>query len=170
MHESLTVYLARYLHDPKELERALVMPVLLYEPPEEAAAREVPERLFNTVSGVSGPAAIGGGEPVILKVRKAKDNAFQRGITVGRTANNDVVIDDGSVSRFHAWFQQDALTGDWSLADAGSKNGTHLAGLKLKPRKLSALSRESRLRFGKVDVTFLTPPAFLRLLKLRSGS
>jgi DNA ligase (NAD+) len=49
---------------------------------------------------------------------------FPDRITIGRTSNNDVVINDSSVSRLHAYVRRE---GDkWVVADAGSKNGTKL--------------------------------------------
>ena len=44
-------------------------------------------------------------------------------VTLGRTANNDVVIPDISVSRFHA-FVKEAEGGGLVSQDAGSTNGT----------------------------------------------
>ncbi len=120
MSESLASYMERYLADPVGLEKDLKDPVLLYEPPERDEEESTTgRRRLRTVSGVAGPLEFGG-EPVVLVVRKAKDNAFQRGITVGRTSNNDLVLDDASVSRFHAWFQKDA-GGEWAIADAGAR-------------------------------------------------
>ncbi|MHB8874209.1 MAG: FHA domain-containing protein [Myxococcaceae bacterium] len=168
MSESLTTYVTRFLDDPVALERSLRAPVLLYEPPDdEDNEPSISQRRFKTMSGVGGP-ILGSGEPLILRVRKEKDNAFQRGVTIGRTSNNDVVIDDASVSRFHAWFQVDDA-GQWSVLDAGSKNGTHIAGTRLKPKRAAPLPRDTRIRFGQVEVTFLPPKAFLNLLKKRTG-
>src|SRR5262245_20155445 len=55
--------------------------------------------------------------PLVLAVVKTQ-SAFASMITVGRTANNDVVIPDTQISRFHAFFKPayDGLT----LEDAGS--------------------------------------------------
>ncbi len=147
-----------------ELEGSLRWPVLLYQEAVHLNEDSQTDYRFKTMTGLGAPTPRGG-EPFVLVVRKAKDNAFQRGITVGRTSNNDLVIDDPSVSRFHAWFQQHEETGAWSLADAGSKNGSQLSGNRLKPKRPTALPAEARLQFGKVDVTFLIPSAFLDLLQ-----
>lgn len=67
----------------------------------------------------------------VLAIRKVQDT-FPDMITVGRTANNDLVVADVSVSRFHAFFE---LRDDGvALADAGSRNGTTIDGEKLEPR------------------------------------
>ncbi len=72
-----------------------------------------------------------------LKKVPGRPNAFYRwsGVTVGRIDTNDIVVDDGSVSRFHAYFQKDARTGDWHVVDAESKNGTWVGPLKLQPNE-----------------------------------
>ncbi len=58
----------------------------------------------------------------MFPLAKKPGASFADRITIGRTPNNDVVIDDSSVSRFHAYVRR---AGDaWSVADAGSKNGS----------------------------------------------
>ena len=52
-----------------------------------------------------------------LKKVPGKANAFAMGVTVGRIDTNDVVLDDASVSRFHAYFQKDARTGETLAMD-----------------------------------------------------
>lgn len=58
-------------------------------------------------------------------VRKTQD-AFPNMITVGRTLNNDIVLYDVKISKFHAYFRQTAERVE--LFDAGSRNGTWAAG------------------------------------------
>ena len=43
-------------------------------------------------------------------------------LTVGSAPDNDVVVDDASVSRMHALLHQ--LNGQWFIEDCGSRNGT----------------------------------------------
>ncbi|HEY1546786.1 MAG TPA: FHA domain-containing protein [Kofleriaceae bacterium] len=89
----------------------------------------------------------------IYPLAKKSGASYSDRITIGRTANNDVVINDPSVSRLHAYVmrgQHDA----WSVTDAGSKNGSWLRGIALEPRKQSGLPPSAVLRFGEVDVTF----------------
>jgi pSer/pThr/pTyr-binding forkhead associated (FHA) protein len=69
-------------------------------------------------------------QALVRAVRKASD-ADPGLITVGRTANNDIVIDDTTVSKRHAWFRERA--GSLELADAGSRNGTWVSTLRLAP-------------------------------------
>jgi pSer/pThr/pTyr-binding forkhead associated (FHA) protein len=51
-------------------------------------------------------------------------------ITIGRSADNDVVLtDDSQVSRVHALLEP--LAGGWSVRDVGSSNGTFVNGKRL---------------------------------------
>jgi hypothetical protein len=76
---------------------------------------------------------------LVLPVRKSHVT-FPSMITVGRTRNNDVVIADVGISKFHAFFR--LVDGNHELADAGSQNGTRVGehvlvqkgpGLRLHP-------------------------------------
>jgi pSer/pThr/pTyr-binding forkhead associated (FHA) protein len=88
----------------------------------------------------------------IFPLAKKSGASFPDRITIGRTANNDVVIADPSVSRLHAYIKRSGQA--WSVTDAGSKNGSWLRGIALEPRKELALPPSAVLRFGEVDVTF----------------
>jgi hypothetical protein len=94
-----------------------------------------------------------GARPSVLAIRKVQDT-FPDMITVGRTGNNDVVVADVSVSRFHAFFQ---LRGDEvALADAGSRNGTTIDGEPLEPRGPgTVLESGSVIGFGHTEFLFL---------------
>ena len=69
---------------------------------------------------------------VVLPVRKVQAN-FPSMITVGRARNNDIVVADQLVSKFHAFFRQ-LDDGGWALADAGSANGTKIGEVELPPK------------------------------------
>jgi len=91
-------------------------------------------------------------EMEVYPLAKKAGASFADRITIGRTGNNDVVINDHSVSRLHAYVRfQD---GGWFVADAGSKNGSWLRGDKLEPRRERPLSSRIVLRLGDVDLTF----------------
>lgn len=93
-----------------------------------------------------------------------KPNAFPMGVTVGRVDGNDIAVDEPSVSRFHAWLQQDDRTKVWALTDADSKNGTWVAGAELGPRQRVPLADHSEIRLGNVYFTFLTPESLWAIL------
>lgn len=90
---------------------------------------------------------------LVLPVRK-RQSLFPEMITVGRTSNNDLVINDATVSKFHAFFRQ---TDDkWELADVGSRNGTKVMGRALAARQPVSIGPGTRVRFGTVDLVFCT--------------
>jgi pSer/pThr/pTyr-binding forkhead associated (FHA) protein len=166
MPETLLAWFNRFTDDPKKVEaRIKGRPVLLYEPPEQKESTDDDDDFqFRTQTGLETP-SIGGGEPLAAVIEKTKDNAFQRRVTVGRTANNDLVLDDVSVSRFHAWFQQDEGSGDWQVVDAGSRNGTVVSGRRIAAKTPTTLSSGTRLKVGQLELTYYSAEAFLKLLK-----
>jgi hypothetical protein len=78
-------------------------------------------------------------------------------ITIGRGADNDILIDDKMVSRHHARLELQANT--YLLTDLGSANGTWV-----NDRRISApvpLQVGDSVRFGKVSVFVFSPQPFL---------
>jgi hypothetical protein len=92
---------------------------------------------------------------VVLAVRKVQE-AFPSMITVGRTSNNDVVIEDVQISKFHAFFR---INGDkFELADAGSRNGTFIGKVRLEAKGPGRPVRAGEsVRFGQVEFILLEP-------------
>jgi len=72
-------------------------------------------------------------EARVLPIRKADRNSFAHMITVGRAANNDVVVEHTAVSKFHAYFQR-GPAGELTIQDADSSNGTSVEGVQLEAR------------------------------------
>ncbi len=169
MAEPLIVSVSRFLDDPKAFESRLAgRCVLVYEPPEAEEDESTDANFrFRTQSGAA-EGNVGGGEPVVIFLEKTKDNVMQRRVTVGRTSNNDVVLDDGSVSRFHAWFEKNEQ--GWWVADAGSKNGTSVSGKALPARQAKLVTSGTRVKIGSLELTFLDTPGFMKLLKTRASS
>ena len=82
-------------------------------------------------------------------------------ITLGRTSNNDVVVPDLSVSRFHAFLKR-GPNGGFQIQDAGSTNGTTVNGSSVPTQGHGAaldLKSGDSLRLGQVEFTFLSAPA-----------
>ncbi len=98
--------------------------------------------------------------------KQAGSNAFAMMITVGRAANNDVVLDVPNVSKFHGFFVQ--RDGRWHLQDADSSNGTSIAGERLPPKVPTPLEDDCKLQFATVKCRFLTGERFVELLAQES--
>jgi hypothetical protein len=167
--ELLTTLVSRFLRDRDAFMRNWKDPVLLFKP--RGLPPGVPEGdpdedryRLQTASGVGVP-SFGGQESLIFPVRKVRENAFPRGITVGRTRNNDVILEDASVSRFHAWFARIEPEGPWQLTDAGSRNGTSVDSESLVPRKSCYLRDGAQLEVGRIHLTFLLPEGLFSLLR-----
>jgi hypothetical protein len=92
-------------------------------------------------------------KPWAIAIKKVQA-AFPSMITIGRTRNNDVIVEDTLVSKFHAFLR---TTRDrWELVDAGSRNGTFVAGRRLEARGAGVeLKIGDRVRFGRLDFVFL---------------
>jgi len=78
-------------------------------------------------------------------------------ITLGRAANNDVVVPDGSVSRQHAFVKR-RDDGTHLILDAGSSNGTIVNGQNVLVRGHGApteLKGGDSLRLGGIEFTFV---------------
>lgn len=93
---------------------------------------------------------------LLLPLKKRPDrNAFPH-ISVGRTRNNDVVLMDATVSKFHAFFREQGAC--HVLADGGSRNGTFVDATPVAARGTGpphALTMRLSLRFGSVTATYL---------------
>ena len=89
--------------------------------------------------------------------------SFADMITIGRTPNNDVVLRDVTVSRFHAYFRQRA--DKWLMADAGSRNGSALAGVALEARRERDISSGAAVRIGDFELTFFPAAQLFEVLR-----
>jgi hypothetical protein len=90
----------------------------------------------------------------ILPIRKVQ-SAFPSMVTVGRAKNNDIVVPDALVSKFHAFFRQ-LDDGAWAVADAGSANGTKINDVLLPTKGApERLHPGDRLSFGASVFRFL---------------
>lgn len=159
MGGSLSHITRRFLVDPDAARRDLVTPVLVLEAPPLDLQDDL--LLGTEVGAHDRPRA---GEGMLFRVDKRTTNAFPMGVAVGRTENNDIVLADNSVSRFHAWFQKDR-NGQWSLTDADSTGGTFVGGNRLQPQKPMVLSDHARVRFGGIELFFFLPASFFEYLQ-----
>jgi FHA domain-containing protein len=86
------------------------------------------------------------GPSMVFAIRKVQ-KTFGTMITVGRTSNNDIVIRDVTVSKFHAFFR---MTPEGiEVGDAGSRNGTWVGKQKLEPKgPVVSVPVGANVRFG----------------------
>ncbi|MBI1944065.1 MAG: FHA domain-containing protein [Deltaproteobacteria bacterium] len=87
-----------------------------------------------------------------------------RRVTVGRTGNNDVVIADSSVSKFHAVITRDAA-GGVQVKDASSTTGTRINDELIPADEYRTLKGGEEVAFGEVHLTFLGVTSLHNFLK-----
>jgi len=78
-------------------------------------------------------------------------------LSVGRTKENHLAIDDPSISKYHASIALDP-NGSLLLADTGSTNGTFVNGTRIAYGKAVAVTERDKVRFGLVDASLKIPP------------
>lgn len=116
----------------EEFLAELKVPVLVQvTEPETAAKPETSVPRFGTMSMNKENLVIAEAGLYVFPLRKQATNAFAMMVTVGRAANNDIVLPYDGISKFHAYFSN--LGGSWVLVDAKSTNGTFVEGRRLGP-------------------------------------
>lgn len=165
----LTTLWRKFALDQAGTRAATKLPSLVWEAPPTDAGVESSWQMTKTGSGLTRPTA---GEAIVFTLEKAVSlvNPFPMGVTIGRVETNDVILEDGSVSRFHAWFQFDERANGWSLTDAESRNGTWVNGLRCEPRKRVLVPDGAELRIGDASLRFLLPEALFDFLNQRGES
>ncbi len=90
---------------------------------------------------------------LVIPVRKVH-HTYPSMITVGRTRNNDVVLDAAMISKFHAFFR--VGDGQFALADAGSQNRTRVGELLLERKGAPHVVHSGdRIFFAELEFQFL---------------
>jgi hypothetical protein len=74
-------------------------------------------------------------------------------VGIGRNSANDMIIDDSTVSNFHAALALSS-EGEIFLADRGSSNGVQVNGVPLETGARCIVRDGDRLRFGDVEAVF----------------
>ncbi len=152
-----SVLASQFLDDPQAVRRAVCWPVLVWEEPPAA-----PGAIFTRRTEPGGvPRRPTAAEPLVLEVgRRMLPFEPEHRISLGRTPENDIVVEDSTVSRIHASFRREPLTGVWCVTDESSHNGTWRDGTLLIPGHAVPLFTRASLRFGDVLATFLQPTSF----------
>lgn len=104
---------------------------------------------------------------LVFPVRKTERSLIARFYSVGQTRNNDIVIRDVSVSKSHAFFQDDDQ-GGFTLQDARSTNGTFVNGKRVPRSGVGApvaVRAGDLVRFGTVELSFIDARSFRDLIR-----
>ena len=86
----------------------------------------------------------GGGQAERIIVWDSQD------VSVGRSPENDISIDDAALSRRHAEFYR--ADGAWAIKDLGTSNGTTVNGETIRTR---VLQNKDVVRFGEIEISFV---------------
>lgn len=104
-------------------------------------------------------------DPQLARIYKIRRRDGEAGpLQLGRTADNDIAIDDSSLTRHHATLEvrQDLVI----VTDMESKNGTFLNEERLDPGTPAAAKSADVVRFGRVSMQVYTPRALYHTLKM----
>lgn len=77
-------------------------------------------------------------------------------VTLGRSVDNDIVLQDPQVSRLHARVLRDAR-GTYTIEDLDSRNGTYLDGVRLFPNRPQRWNESQEVRVG---------PYYIKLMRV----
>jgi hypothetical protein len=108
----------------------------------------------------------------IFSLTKSSHNKAVEYITVGRAPTNDITIPSDAVSKVHAAFRNDPVTGSFAVYDAESKHGTVLDGRRLRQGEGATLKSGADIVLaGCVHLLFFETKDFYDYmrLKLRTG-
>jgi hypothetical protein len=95
---------------------------------------------------------------------KRPGNPFPHFVSLGRSANNDVVVALDSVSKLHGYFTHGAE--GWAFTDHGSTNGSILNGRAVERMQRTSLADGDRLKIGAgVTLRFLVPESLYYLAR-----
>ncbi|MCB8920181.1 MAG: protein kinase [Ardenticatenaceae bacterium] len=76
-------------------------------------------------------------------------------LTIGRNADNNIVLPTDGVSRHHARLQATSL--GWEVVDLGGINGTWLDGRRLRSETPTPMQPDSRLKIGPYELVLHAP-------------
>lgn len=98
-------------------------------------------------------------EFVVNDRQKSVELKFTTGerLSVGRTRENDLSIDDASVSKNHATLMINA-EGKFLIADTGSTNGTFIGSERLAYGRAFEINEADKVKIGHVEVYFRRTP------------
>ncbi len=139
-----------------DLENYFKTPVLLVVAPAENWAETTQAR---TPIREEGSGSLHMLPTLVVDVRGDYDISF------GRGPQNAVVLPFAAMSKHHGYFREE--NGHWHIADAGSKNGTFVDGVRVANAALVPLRDGGSLRFGDITAKFWLPKSFCLDLRKR---
>ena len=112
-------------------------------------------------------------EARVIEIKERKESATPSHVTIGRAAQNDIILYNKMVSKDHAYLEIPEKGGNCSLVDVGSKNGTLLNGEEVTPNKTYPLRDGDEISFGpETKVVYFSSRTFhdfLTQLKIPTG-
>jgi hypothetical protein len=81
-------------------------------------------------------------------------------VRVGRSEENDIVLDEEEISAAHALFRWEGKTGRYSLEDLESTNGSSINQTALIPGRAVELKDRDQVQFGNLTYLFFYPGGF----------
>ena len=105
-------------------------------------------------------------EALVIPLEKRDVNSPEHMLFVGRSPNNDIVVDNEMVSKLHAYFCQVPGSDNYQVVDMNSTNGTFLNGQRLAPSVKKNLENADVLSFGpETRLEFFSSTGFCQLLQ-----
>lgn len=102
--------------------------------------------------------------PSAAEYAGVETKALELDITVGRAADNDIVLLDNPVSKHHARFELRAGV-DAFLTDLGSRNGTSVGGRRLQPNARCEVSFGDAIVLGGLAVSLIGAGALWEIIR-----
>jgi pSer/pThr/pTyr-binding forkhead associated (FHA) protein len=140
---------------------------LLWEAGERELDSDAESMVTESDAGPAGSVSPRPGNPLVVPLVSAQTESRLGGMSVGRSESNDVVIENPSVSRFHAVIHHDSRTQQWKVTDAGSRNGTHVDGVRIQREQSVVLKDGSAVVLGDAHLRFYLPKSFASFLASR---
>lgn len=107
-----------------------------------------------------------GNEPYIVLGPNTLMTGTGAAVTIGRSRQCDVKIDNESVSKLHAKLVCDPNTGGYYIIDETSRNGTCINGEPLVAGVRMAIWSGAYVSFGDAVFVFIDPPTLRKLSRL----
>ncbi len=107
-----------------------------------------------------------GNEPYVVLGPNTLVTGTGAAVTIGRSRQCDVKIDNESVSKLHAKLVCDPNTGGYYVIDESSRNGTCINGEPLVAGVRMAVWSGAYVSFGDAVFVFIDPPTLRKLSRL----